>query len=527
MKNQPNKILIPRFDTLGDIVLVEGLIEGLLDLYPEAEVTLFTRRQYADLSALFPERLHWLVTEVDPLVEIANPDSLHRLLSDFGRRDWDMMLATTFSRSWADDLIAAALPGSNRIGLGVWKPLVPPGLFEAVGLSAECPYDLMVPVEKSVRETEKYRALWRAISGKDVLREPGLSVSDDQAHVAGQMLQQRELKAKKFCICFPAGTQKVAIKTWPSERFVEIILWLEAHLGFRTLVAGHISEAPALQIIVDSAKDSGANPALWVGRNGEIPILAALCAEAVFYLGNDTGPMHIASAVGTPVAAIFGGGTWPRFLPLGSRSVAVAGHMPCFGCAWSCIFGDAPCMNLVMVEDVKKAISRLLDQSSPCPTIVNASTELSEDAHLLTSKAVSIHSAIEKDRGDRLLDNSRLTRLLAETEADRASRIEHIHQLGKQIEVIEADRAARLELINRLGKQVAEIEADRAARLEVIQKLVKQNEDMEAVLKKQDGLIRELTEQNHKLLEIRNHLLVRAMIKAGLVGRLKDQKRDH
>ena len=153
-----------------------------------------------------------------------------------------------------------------------------------------------------------------------------------------------------------------------------------------------------------------ADPRVWLGKDGEIPVLAALAAAAKMYVGNDTGPMHIAAAVNTPVVAIFGGGTWPRFRPRGDRSLAIAGEMPCFGCGWDCIFADAPCMSLVAVKDVQKAIVALYANSGSKrreDKIITASTQLDEATQRYIEKAVETHQQIEADRTVCLQDNQR------------------------------------------------------------------------------------------------------------------------
>ena len=61
-----------------------------------------------------------------------------------------------------------------------------------------------------------------------------------------------------------------------------------------------------------------------------------LLGEARLYLGNDTGAMHLAAALGVPVTAVFGGGTWPRFVPAAVCGEAVVHPLPCFGCGWDC-----------------------------------------------------------------------------------------------------------------------------------------------------------------------------------------------
>jgi heptosyltransferase-3 len=99
---------------------------------------------------------------------------------------------------------------------------------------------------------------------------------------------------------------------------------------------------------------------VWLGRDGELPLLAALLKESRVYVGHDTGAMHIAGAVGRPVVGIFGGGHWPRFRPSARQAISVVQPLPCFGCNWDCHFGDGPCVKTIPATDVIDAAGRIL-----------------------------------------------------------------------------------------------------------------------------------------------------------------------
>jgi hypothetical protein len=61
---------------------------------------------------------------------------------------------------------------------------------------------------------------------------------------------------------------------------------------------------------------------------------------------------------------VFGGGTWPRFVPAARRSISLVHPLPCFGCAWDCPFGDAPCLKAITVPDVTAALLEILRDSN-------------------------------------------------------------------------------------------------------------------------------------------------------------------
>ena len=476
LSKSPRRILLPRFDGLGDIVLLEGFLESLQGLFSQAKLALLVRPGNDDLSSLFPATLEWISTEIDPLSATPDVLSCEKLLSNLGVGEWDLVLVTSYNRTWADDLVAAGLTSAKRFAIGEPSevPSLYRGLFTRLGLSVDCPYDRVIPVDETSQETEKYEILWRAMGGQSKLPEPRLSVPQRHKQAVKKILDEAGLKSQSFCLCFPAGTQKVSVKAWPPDRFAEIITWMEKEYQLPSLVAGHQAEANCIETVVKLARKQKSDPKIWLGKDGQIPTFAALAAAAKLYVGNDTGPMHIAAAVKTPVVAMFGGGHGPRFRPRGKRSLTVSGEMPCFGCGWDCLFADGPCMSLIAVQDVKVAVERVYDKSQSKQAedrVMAASTKLNPETKRYIEKAVETHREIEADRVARLEDNRRLKQQLKESEKDRAARLETSQQLENQLKESEKDRAARLKASQQLELQLKKSEKDRAARLKASQQL--------------------------------------------------------
>src|SRR5256885_463667 len=87
--------------------------------------------------------------------------------------------------------------------------------------------------------------------------------------------------------------------------------------------------------------------------------LLALTQLSAGYVGHDTGPMHVAAAMGKPTLGVFGGGTWPRFRPTVEPSIAVLVGVPCVGCGWACSFSTSHCIKRVPVDAVLGAVRDL------------------------------------------------------------------------------------------------------------------------------------------------------------------------
>jgi heptosyltransferase-2 len=121
------------------------------------------------------------------------------------------------------------------------------------------------------------------------------------------------------------------------------------------------------------ARDTAGSEALDLGGRLALPELAAALAAFSMVVTNDTGPMHLAAAVGTPIVAFFGPDTPERSRPL-ARTCRILWHseLPCS----PCLHGECPrtgagtvlpsavheCMELITVEDTLAAIASLREE---------------------------------------------------------------------------------------------------------------------------------------------------------------------
>jgi ADP-heptose:LPS heptosyltransferase len=93
-----------------------------------------------------------------------------------------------------------------------------------------------------------------------------------------------------------------ASKRWPTERYIKVAKTLSDETGLRSLVVwGNADERLLAQAIVDAAPS-----ATCLAPDTSLVILAGILKRSRMYIGSDTGPMHIAAAVGTPCVAMFG-----------------------------------------------------------------------------------------------------------------------------------------------------------------------------------------------------------------------------
>ncbi|MBE9530156.1 MAG: glycosyltransferase family 9 protein, partial [Proteobacteria bacterium] len=254
-------ILIPRFDTFGDIVLLQGFIKALLDLFPDARITLLVRDGYDQLSTMFPDRLIWKTIRINPYKGGPDPAKVSLVLKELSENLYDLVLITTYSRTWLDDLVAAQLTSSWRVGVGesVDMPDYLARILPDLGIdTASYLYDEFVSVEERTHETEKYQILWEKLTGdKRPLPPPELSIPKDADKIAEEVIAKLGLTKESYCFCSPAGIANVSLKIWPEGNFAKVIAHLEKRYKLRALVVGHETEKEIIDKVIGLARQKG------------------------------------------------------------------------------------------------------------------------------------------------------------------------------------------------------------------------------------------------------------------------------
>ena len=149
-------------------------------------------------------------------------------------------------------------------------------------------------------------------------------------------------------------------KVWPEERYTELVRTLLNQPGIYPVVFGG-PELSALGDRLIAAWGCGVNAA---GRLSVRQAAAAL-SHCRLFVGNDTGTMHLAAAVGTPCVGIFAAVGWPgHSYPYGRAHVVLRRSVPCEGCLLrECIEQDMKCLKLISVSEVVAACRAVLGEA--------------------------------------------------------------------------------------------------------------------------------------------------------------------
>jgi heptosyltransferase III len=155
---------------------------------------------------------------------------------------------------------------------------------------------------------------------------------------------------------------KMSSKCWPLERYAEVLTRLrQTRQAFPVFVGGR-EDAELTEEVIAQIGGEGLN---LCGRLG-IRLSAAVLAHCTMYLGNDTGPMHLAASEDVPCVALFSARDFPgSWYPAGSGHVVLRKALPCEGCMLQvCRDKDNQCMRDIAVEEVITACEVVLSNSA-------------------------------------------------------------------------------------------------------------------------------------------------------------------
>jgi len=205
----------------------------------------------------------------------------------------------------------------------------------------------------------------------DALRRIGIHPAPDERRlslVAGNdadlrvnaLLQTLKLDSGPFIHIHPASRWQ--FKCWPAEAMATLITRLQAE-GHRVILSA--APDPAEMRMIAAIQSQLEHPAASLAGLLSLKELAALTARARLFIGVDSAPMHIAAAMGTPTAALFGPSGDTEWAPWGvaHRVVASDSH-PCRPCGIDGCGGSkvSDCLASLPVERVWRAAQELLTQ---------------------------------------------------------------------------------------------------------------------------------------------------------------------
>lgn len=332
------RILCIRLDNMGDVLMSTPAMQALKESAPGRHITLLTSHGAASLARHLP--MVDMVWAWDaPWVKHGSGVSRQRGGDGADRADTAMM-------QWVQRIAAGRFDAAVIFTVYSQSPLPAALLCTTAGIPlrlAHCrenPYDLLTDW---VRETEPHEQVRHEVQRQlDLVATVGADVADtrlrfqvqpaDQDNVARRLLALDPLRMPGAgpmppCVVVHPGAT-AASRRWPPERFAEVARALASRTGALVLVTGSNGEAP----LVEAVRKLAAHPRV-LGQAGALTLgeMGALIQSADVLVSNNSGPVHLAAALGTPVVDLYAL-TNPQHTPWQVPHRTLFADVPCRYC---------------------------------------------------------------------------------------------------------------------------------------------------------------------------------------------------
>jgi heptosyltransferase-2 len=357
-------VLVRGVNWLGDSVMATPALLRLREHFPAAHITLLTPAKLKDLWSAHPA-----INSVRTFEDGESSWSIGRRLRD-EKADLALVLPNS-PRSALEVWLAHA---SRRVGYArPWRnwflnQAIAPRP-EAVPMHKRTEPEINQLVRGETKPTQppsprahhiyEYLHLTAALGANPAPLAPKLAVADDS--VAKFAARFKPAEVPWFGL--NPGAEYGPAKRWPEERFVEAAIQIQRRANCGWLIFGATADKELADRIAAAVTNAGGKDARVLNLAGETS-LAELCAGLKFcrvLLTNDSGPMHVAAALGTPVVVPFGS-TSPELtgpgLPGDARHQLLRANAPCSPCFLRACPIDFRCMTGISVDQVVAAVLR-------------------------------------------------------------------------------------------------------------------------------------------------------------------------
>ncbi|MBD3258678.1 lipopolysaccharide heptosyltransferase II [candidate division GN15 bacterium] len=342
-----NKLLIRTPNHLGDCIMAMPMVNEAREAYPGAQISVLVPEHLAELYENNPG--------VDEILMIPTK-YVHGFMAIMKIKD--IISPHEFDLGY---VLPPSFGAASGFKLG--------GVRERVGYVADGrrmlltkPLPLPAPLNSEHRSIVYFNLLRRG-SGADIeCTKPKLFVSDNDIESGRELLASFGIEPETpyAVVAFRAVAES---RRWGTERYMDLCEDLVDSFGLRVVLIGSANDQQTGDEIVTTLDDERV-----VNLAGKTSLreVAAICSTARVFVGNDSGPAHLAAAVGIPVVVLSGADDPTETSPMAvAKRLVYLEHLDCISCRKnSCpLKGDKHmrCMKDITVEMVTSRIRELLD----------------------------------------------------------------------------------------------------------------------------------------------------------------------
>ncbi len=334
------KILVRATNWVGDAIMALPALRAVRERFADAEIAVLARPYVADIYR--EQDICDRLIAYDPRGEHAGFAGRERLAGELRAQKFDaaLLLQNAFDAAWL--AWRAGIP--QRIG------------YARDGRSVLLTKAVRVPRAGEIPEHEQfyYLELLRRAGWLDTLNGESsisLKLPSQSKQRAAECLLAAGSRPKALRVAVGAGASYGSAKCWPPERFAAVADRLIDEFDADVILFGTAAEKAVSSAITEAMR----RRAIDLTGTTSIADLPALLSQCQLFLGNDSGAMHVAAAVGLPVVAVFGPTDPFGTAPVTPRCTIVQEKPYCSPCFLRRCPTDHRCMTRVAPDAVEAA----------------------------------------------------------------------------------------------------------------------------------------------------------------------------
>jgi heptosyltransferase-2 len=334
------KIFIRATNWVGDAIMALPALRAVRKRFPEAEIAIVARPYVADIYR--DQEICNQLIPYDPKGLHAGFSGRERLAAELRAQKFDvaLLLQNAFDAAWL-----------------AWRANIPERIgYARDGRSFLLTKAVPLPRDGQIPAHEKfyYLELLRRAGWLDSVQDEtfiGLRVPEEKCRSADEFFCKSGVRQGALRIAIGAGASYGSAKCWPPSRFAEVANRLQSESDAEVILFGTAAEA---SVAIAISAEMRRPPIDLTGKTA-IADLPALLSQCHLFIGNDSGAMHVASAVGVPIVAVFGPTDPDGTSPVTPRCSIIQQKPYCSPCLLRRCPTDHRCMTAITADMVEAA----------------------------------------------------------------------------------------------------------------------------------------------------------------------------
>ena len=347
-KNPPEYILIIKLSAIGDVIHTLPFLDVIRRQYPGAAIDWLIEEDAGQIieghkeldRVIVSRRKSWQRAFLRSGKRVETLGAVAGFVRELRAREYDLVI--DIQGLLKSGLMTGLVKGKRKVGFSGGRE------GSSIFLT-ERPF----PVNYDQHALDRYLQGARHLGCETNAWEGAIPIGQSDKEPVNRLIRENGLQGKPLVAINPMA--KWETKLWDSKKFAILATRLQKELGCKVLFTGSGQDRPILERITGAMDTQPFN----LAGQTTLKELAYLFSKCDLAVTTDTGPMHLAAAMGCPVVALFGPTSPLRTGPYGEGHVIVWEEMDCAPCfKKSC--DHLSCMGNITVEKVFNAVSQVL-----------------------------------------------------------------------------------------------------------------------------------------------------------------------